>query len=169
VLTPDVRSEGIMFGVYYFSLPVGALAVALGARGFWLRSRARATLGWRPVEGTVTWSSIDSRDRRGRHGAQWVDYRPDIKYAYQLSGRDYLGSRVYFGAHEWKAKDSSFADELVGRYPVNSTIRVFVDPKRPDESVLERGREGIGRRYLMGSAFLATMVLLAFMYGISQT
>jgi len=58
--------------------------------------------------------------------------RIDIRYQYTYKGRNYLGE----GVHLWKIDNDSGDLE---KYPVDAEVIVFVNPKNPNQSVLEPG------------------------------
>lgn len=87
-----------------------------------LRSR-----GWPSVEGRVTHSAVVPGRRN--------EARYDVRYAYEVEGRAYEGSRVRFaGALNMSAAD---ARETRSRYSRGQGVRVFHHPRRPEVSTLE--------------------------------
>lgn len=140
----------------------GGLAIAAGIYGCYLYSRAQATLRWRPVDGKITWSMLEDRERSSRRDPH-TQYRAAIKYSYALGGVPYEGTRVYYGATDWRDSDT-LARTLVDRYPPGKMVRVFVDPAKPSESVLARGQDHIGRRWILIAAALGVVSGLVFAF-----
>jgi hypothetical protein len=123
------------------AIATGIVALIAGARGTWLARRAKATMAWRPVSGTITRCALQ-HDVQPRVGSAQPDahtYRPRVEYSYTVDGQEHVGSRVFFGAHEWRGGSSEFAEWLLIEYPVGTKVQVFVDPNDTTEAVLERG------------------------------
>lgn len=68
------------------------------------------------------------------------EFRPKIKYQYRYMGSSYKGSKVKYG-DLWSENYSKSNDMLCG-VVIGSEINVFINPKRPNQSVLYRGYEG---------------------------
>jgi len=108
-----------------FLVVIGA---AIGGVGAFLWSRAREQFGWDAVEGTISAAAVDF---------DWEDYRPRVEYTYVYRGRTFRGARLRSLA--LSVNWSGPARRAVAKYPVGSAVTVFVNPKYPLESVLERG------------------------------
>ena len=82
---------------------------------------------------------VDDRRRGspGQRGRDRTGYVPEIRYKYFIGGKELEGDRVYNG-DAWNRKEKVIA-RLVDRYPPGARVRVFVDPARPGEAVLEPG------------------------------
>ena len=109
---------------------------------------------WRLSINSKTWLNTDGQvvdatlKPTGR--SQW---QPTITYTYQVNGVEYKGQRLtfdYFGTYL-----HSEADELMGRYAVNTTVKVFYDSEQPQESTLERVHRG-----LTGGLLILPLLLL---------
>ena len=144
-----------VFALYYVSKAVTAL------RG------AKASLRWRSVDGQITWAMMDTRERPwwrrrrrqiGDDGEPNTQYRPDIRYSYRIGNKDYEGRRLYFGAHDW-ANRRADADIYIARYRPGEKVRVFVDPARPTETVLQRGTDDEAKRYLKWAIVYGVLTL----------
>jgi hypothetical protein len=134
-----IGSMLILFGV------IGALSGAIA----W--SLARKQLEWEPVEGSVCVSDVQFNSDF---------YQPRIEYTYSYRGRAFRGQKVrsFSLMVNWRGP----AQRDVARYPLGSTVTVFVNPANPWDPVLERGGD---RRFLVFilsvSAILLMMGLLA--------
>jgi len=145
------------------ALSMAAVAIIAGVRGAWLARRAKASMNWRPVDGTITRCTLQHtvRERWTMPDLHW--YRPRVEYSYSVDGKDYVGKRVYFGAHEWRASSSESSEWILLDYPVGSAVQVFVDPARPAESVLERGRDAVANGYLAIAATAGVIAVISFL------
>ena len=82
---------------------------------------------WREVSGTILKSEV-------RFDGE--DYRPIIEYEYQIDGATHRGDRIVIGPliqFNWKGPST----RLVERYPVGSTVIVYVDTRNPRRAALQ--------------------------------
>jgi hypothetical protein len=66
----------------------------------------------------------------------WEDYRPVIEYEYQVDGKSYRGDGIVIGPliqFNWRGP----AKRMVERYPVGSTVTVYVDARNPRRAALQ--------------------------------
>lgn len=63
-------------------------------------------------------------------------FSPLIVYHYTVNGRGYEGTRYFFTGSGWV--DYAAAKSAIDRFPVNSTVEAYYDPKDPAEAVLDR-------------------------------
>ncbi len=114
----------------WMGLLIATLAVAAA---LWLtigtRWQAAASAKWPQVDGVVTASGIVTRPvRRGEN------HQPRIEYRYRVAGAVYVGTRLGW---DTTVGTQAIAQHFVDEYPVGRTVQVHVNPKRPDEAVLE--------------------------------
>lgn len=64
-------------------------------------------------------------------GGKW---RARFAYEYEVGGRGYKSRRVFF----YRKVASFYAQELVARHPAGSSMRIFYDPERPAEAVVDK-------------------------------
>jgi len=107
---------------------------------------------WTPVQARVTRSGI--RESRLAALIRRNSQVPDVAYGYEVGGRRFHGDRHPF--LEIPSWDAPFATRLAAQYPVGSTVQVFVDPKRPERSVISRN---VGTFDVVCFVLLALMVL----------
>ena len=106
-----------------------------------LRLASATQDNWRQVAGQITHSEVtDAYDF----------FLPDIRFSYEVDGRDYLGNVVRTGllAYNWRGP----ATALCKKYPKGSTIPVFVSASDPASAVLEPGG---------GSALIAVLFTIS--------
>jgi hypothetical protein len=89
--------------------------------------QARNSRDWPQVEGIVTHSSIDKRER---------EHRPHIVYTYTVGGTAYTSSQISFDLFD-KPGGQGRIDSIMVRYPVGREVIVYYDPADPTISVLE--------------------------------
>lgn len=83
-------------------------------------------------------------------------YQPVIEYAYEVSGKTYVGTRIRLGRTRFS---ESQAQGVVDRYPRGSTVEVYYNPDDPAMAVLEREAAGSGVLRTLGAVFIAVAVL----------
>ena len=87
--------------------------------------------GWPTAVGTVSHSEV-YEDRGGRG----VAYVPKVTYNFDVRGRNFTGSRVYF--NEGGEIESS-ARRVISSLPVGAHVSVHYNPAQPADSVLYPG------------------------------
>ncbi|MFM7181810.1 MAG: DUF3592 domain-containing protein [Verrucomicrobiales bacterium] len=98
---------------------------------------------WAEVPGEVIWSRIKSHK-----GEDSTTYSAHVFYRYEFGGTTYRSDRTSFS----KVNGSnSGAREQLANYPAGAVISVFVDPEKPEKSIL--------RRTLGGSAWFSLFPL----------
>lgn len=130
--------------MFAFALPGAAILVAILGVVSFVRTRwlANASRRWPSVSGTITTSSVveeqidddgdnDSSVRRMVHR-----YQVDLRYAYRVNARDYVGTSAGFG---WTAiyGTREQAETAGGRYTPGDSVPVYYDPDHPATAVLE--------------------------------
>lgn len=65
---------------------------------------------------------------------------PKIKYQYRYMGSSYKGNKVKYG-DLWSSSYSK-SSVMISGIAIGNEITVFVNPKRPSQSVLHKGYEG---------------------------
>lgn len=141
--------------LYFFggllSFSAGLVAVLLVV----VVRKAGAVGRWAPVTATV----VESEAVWGlsTHGARtaWT-WLPRFTYQYEVGGQVYRGGRIAF----YRRCTGSSAQGLVERHPTGSRVRVFYDPARPEEAVLDRSFPGLWSLPILTAMFAA----LAFVF-----
>ena len=100
---------------------------------------------WPAVEGQIVSSQVT-------FDGDWEDpmWNAQVCYVYSVNGISYSSRKVAAGSGTYGSDHS--AQEVVDRYPQDSTVNVFYDPNSPSTAVLEVGRSS--------GAFSATLILL---------
>ena len=137
-----LRAGVLTFFAAFFLWFAGDSAVAL-----YEASRAEA---WPTVPGQITSSGVAKGCGRGG------SYYPAVRYSYNFGGAGYEGERVTFG--NVGCGSESLAQTIASAYPVNKSIRVYVNPSNPRDAVIttrvhEETKVGL---LLTGALFLAT-------------
>jgi hypothetical protein len=129
--------------LFGFALPGAAILVAiLGVVSFirerWLASASRR---WPSVAGIITTSDVieeqiedDSTDDSIRR--KTYRYQVDVRYAYRVDQRDYVGTTGAFG---WAAVYGlrEQAETAASQHKPGEHVTVYYDPAQPGQAVLE--------------------------------
>lgn len=116
---------------------------------------------WQTIEGQVTTAAVEHTGR-----FRWT---PKITYAYRVNGVEYTGSRVafdYFDAYSLQE-----ANEVVDRYQVKASAKIFYDPGQPQESTLQQIHRGAGGGLFILPMFLflpTAMCICAGLFGLAD-
>jgi hypothetical protein len=99
--------------------------------GCWRQARATH---YATTTGVVTQSSV----RNARSGKS-TNYVADLRYRYEVAGRQFNGTRYRF---DFANADQKSADALVAARPVGAQVTVYYDPAHPADSLLQPGLDG---------------------------
>ncbi len=88
------------------------------------------------VHSQVFTSASSNTDRRLGRSNSTTTHRPDVKFRYRVSGTEYESDLLYPSSIvQTYASESSAAAELVA-FPLNATVRAYVDPSHPEKAFL---------------------------------
>lgn len=88
------------------------------------------------VHSQVFTSTSSNTDKRLLRSNSTTSHRADVKFRYRVSGTEYESDLLYPNSIvQGYASESSAAAELVP-FPLNATVRAYVDPSRPDKAFL---------------------------------
>ncbi len=140
--------SGVALIIIFFLLPL-LVGVALSFINF---RKAVVSKKWPTTIGTVVSSDVK------RPSGKNTKYEAVVKYSYRVDTTEFLSDNLKMlaarGTSEW-------AKEKVSKFPVSSELRVFYNPKKPKDSVIEPGLQKDNFIYLFGSAFFSALVIFA--------
>ncbi|MBR0826297.1 DUF3592 domain-containing protein [Bradyrhizobium manausense] len=159
--------------LFAFLLPVVAFAASIAAFLSFVRMRrlARASRSWPTVPGRITSSSVieelieDRRDddKTSINRKKIHRYQLDLRYAYRVGKRDYVGINPNWG---WTGVYGlrELADKAAAHFPLGGAVTIYYDPDHPANAVLEPGgRQGSFAPLVFGAISAAVgAVLLVF-------
>ena len=116
-----------------FFLFSGAVALCVGIV---IGAVSYSTTSWPQTQGTIIESNVSVDDHRGGENSK-VHYSAIIKYKYIISGKTYVGNRLYTFRFATPNKESVLA--TCKQYKVGSDVTVYFDPRYPEKSVLIPG------------------------------
>ena len=121
----------------FFSLLVLGFGVLFSYLG--LKIIGDEIQSWRKAIASQEWSSsagrVISSELHIAYGRR-ATYYPRAKYSYTVAGQNYTGERIAFA---WRGVfDRQAAEKVVERYPPRQMVKVFYDPRQPDDATLDR-------------------------------
>lgn len=141
----------------------------VGAVGYFMLARARASRRWPSVSGQVVRSEVVSREQTDTEpGTIHIGRRPRVysvalEYAYEVDGTTLKSKRVAFTDSFTKSEGQ--CEKIAARYPVGSPVTVYYDPEKPTKAVLDRATGcgpllffGVGSLFFLGG--VAALVLM---------
>ena len=108
------------------------LGCGLSFWGWTILNNAKASASWPTAQGQILKSEVSHRSHEDGD-----TYSPEITYSYLANNRTYKSYAIKFGENAYDNKRQ--ADEIAAGYPVGKQVKVYYDPKNPDNSVLEPG------------------------------
>jgi hypothetical protein len=101
----------------------------------------------------------DNNDRRHRDDEF---FGADVKYAYQVGGRDYRSTRLYVGRPVLTGSPK-IAQDIIAKYPPGAQVSVFYNPANPAEAMLEPLNFANAKLALMVATGFGGLALLALL------
>lgn len=125
--------------------------------GIYRYNLGKASKSWPSTSGKITYSRVESRT-----GNNHQEYRPSVKYTYNLDSNSYTGKQIT--SSDVYQRNLSAAKDILKKYPVGAEVTVYYHPGDPTKSLLEPGM--IKNVYLLlGAAafcyFLAVLILIS--------
>ncbi|WP_441238612.1 DUF3592 domain-containing protein [Bradyrhizobium sp. 930_D9_N1_4] len=164
--------------LFAFALPVIVLAGGVFCVASYVRTRrlASASLRWPTAAGRVTHCEVieevieeKSDDDKSRSSRLQYRYQIDLRYAYRVGKRDFIGTEVDWGGTMISGL-REVAEKAAAKYRPGQTVKVYYDPDQPGHAVLEpASREGalgplIGAAVcaVVGGLFLTILIRIGF-------
>lgn len=130
--------------LFVFFLPaVAFLGAILAVVGF-VRGRrlASASARWPTASGTITTSDVIEEQIEEKNDddksiiRKIYRYQVDLRYAYQIGNRDFVGTARNWGGTEIYGL-RELAERAAGQYSCGQRVTVYYDPEQPRNAVLE--------------------------------
>ena len=141
---------GTPFLLIYFALIIGLIYFLMFSL-----PQAFESKDWPETQAIVTNSEIK---RLAPKKGSAPKYHPVIEYQYSVSGIQYQSNRI--NIHDHYTTGSKRAQEITTLYPVDSTVRIYYNPTRPEQAVLNNGvRQG---QFITIVFFILGLSLMSF-------
>ncbi|CAN7285659.1 MULTISPECIES: DUF3592 domain-containing protein [unclassified Variovorax] len=129
-----------------YDIAVGGLVILIAAfyfiyaaLGSYVR-QSQAHSSFIPVGATVVEASVrSSGSTAATHGES---FSPRIVYRYNMGGKAYQSDRYFFAGDGWR--DAASVEAVVARFPVGSSVHVYVDKADPTQAVIDRSKPRLG-------------------------
>jgi hypothetical protein len=122
---------------------------------------------WATTTGKMLTSKVrEERHARGGTTNNRYSYHPDIKYEYEVDGKQYTGTRavqIPLGGSNFRRPVEAF----VKQHQKGADVQVFYDPANPAESFLEKGGGSIMRAQVGLTALVVVAVIVVFVIGLT--
>jgi hypothetical protein len=102
-----------------------------------------------------TTSGFITKSEIGYTYRSWTFY---IEYEYMVDNVKYKSSRVHFGFEG--STDLRYSTGYVEKYPVDSSVLVYYDTKKPSDSVLEPHIKEYQQFYIYGIGIFLSIIFL---------
>ncbi|WLA66342.1 DUF3592 domain-containing protein [Bradyrhizobium diazoefficiens] len=165
--------------LFAFALPIIVLVGGVFCVAEYVRTRrlASASLRWPTAAGRVTRCDVieeiieekSDDDDKSRSSKLQHRYQVDLRYAYRVDKRDFIGTEVDRGGTMISGL-REVAEKAAAKYRPGQNVKVYYDPERPGHAVLEpASREGalgplIGAAVcaVVGGLFLTILIKVGF-------
>lgn len=134
----------------------GSLLLLLGGFGFYhilfnMILKSMKSQNWLTETGTIIQSNL-----KEKAGKNQTLFTPEVLYEYRVGSRTLKSTRVSFAPTVWQSSPS-YANKVLGTYPVGSRVLVRYDPSAPEDSVLETNLKSSAFIMLLAPLFFAGM------------
>jgi hypothetical protein len=123
---------------------------------------------WATTTGKMVASKVREERKavRGTGGNNKYIYHPDVKYEYEVDGKQYTGTRAVqtsTGGANFRRSVETF----IKQHPKGADVQVYYNPANPAESFLEKGGGSIMRSETGLIALVVVAVLVVFLIGLT--
>lgn len=109
------------------------IGLVVSTIGFREMKEAKVSTKWPTTSGVILESKVDSRS----DSDSGTSYHAEVLYQFEMDGAKIQGNRISFG--EVGTGDASDASRVVNRFPKDTEVTIYYDPKDPFNAVLEPG------------------------------
>jgi len=152
----------------------------IGFAGYWFTVQIRAAANWEPGAAVVLSSDVQTRRERVSRSPSRPDHeivgesktrirethRATIEYEYTYGGRTYQNDQVYIGptyTYDW------IVEKYMEVFEPGMTVTAYVNPRNPQESVLDRSWRWHNLIYFIPGFFVLGVGLLVLALSSSRT
>lgn len=94
---------------------------------------------WPSIWGEITRSEVIKEKRRGRSYGNKTVYRPMVSYKYNYNNKEFTGKNEFPMQQPGDFPVKEDAEKYLKEWPLESRVRVYFDPAKPDLSCLKPG------------------------------
>jgi hypothetical protein len=130
--------------------------------------KAKNSITWPTAVGTILTSDVKKETSSSSNNGTVTTYKPEICYSYKVEGIEYISNRIR-PLFNYSSSSSTKAFTLTRKYPVNSQITIYYNPKKPKVSVIEPGLKADNIVFLLfGPAILVASLIFAYSFGLKE-
>ncbi|MDZ4159231.1 MAG: DUF3592 domain-containing protein [Anaerolineaceae bacterium] len=135
----------------------GLMGVIFAIVGWRARKKAKISQTWPTTQGTVLSATmVESKSYDHERSIPRTIFKPVVEYSYQVSGVEFNGNRIAFGATSY---NYTKAKEILSRYPAGGAVTVHYNPEDASDAALETKSFGGTAFLVVGLVFLAIGVV----------
>lgn len=152
--------------LFVFALPIIVLVGGVFCVVAYIRTRrlASASLRWPTASGRITHCDVieeiveekSDDDDKPRTSKLRHRYQVDLRYAYKVGKRDFIGTEANWGGTMISGL-REVAEKAAQKYHLGQTVQVYYDPDRPGHAVLEPSSGEGALAPLIGAAVCAVV------------
>jgi len=142
------------FGMLFMIVIVGLF---LGPSGFIKLIKSRRSRRWPVVDGKILESKIIHRSTKRRYEGSYV-YVPIVKYLYEVNEEPFENDTVRYGGAN--SNIVSYAQTVCDKYPSGSQVKVYYNPKNPEDAVLEGGQVTVATKFMCGLGVFSLLSII---------
>jgi hypothetical protein len=129
------QRKGMAFLVF-FGLFWSAITLAFDVFIFTAAARQLMALNYPATQGTILTSEVTlHQDSEGS-----TTHNVSVRYAYAVGDQEYTATRYRYGS--FNSSDGKWARSLVANLSPGTSVKVFYNPRNPDDAVLFTGLSG---------------------------
>ena len=105
---------------------------------FRVRMKSEASLKWSYVTGRIISSEVRTNTEQlndDTHRVRYT-YSPLVQYEYVVNGQPYTAMRIHYGVTP--QLERARAEQLARKYVPGMPLKVYYNPEKPEEAVLEQ-------------------------------
>lgn len=121
-----------------------------------------ATSSWQPAPGKSLSAEVTSVP-----GSKSTTYKVSIRYSYEMAGRAYTSDRLRFG--NFSSSDFDGCQDFVTSHSAGTALTAYVDPRNPEQAVLERGLQGSDLTLALMLGPFNAVILCLWMWALGYT
>lgn len=142
------KIEDIITNEYFF-IVIGIIATTIFgiipyAIGIYNFTKSQKSLNWKPSTGNITsleWKTYETIERQDNgYERVLISYKTLINYEYQWLNQKYSSNRIRFGYTS--TSDSEFHKNLYSTLENVQKIKIWVNPKQPEQATIIKGYSG---------------------------
>jgi hypothetical protein len=106
--------------------------------GFWRYYFGIKSKSWPVTDGVI----ISGKSEYHANPSAVNGYIPNIEYRYKVNDKNYTSTRINFSLNE-SAGNKANAANILNKYRNGSEVKVYYNPNKPEQSVIETGNNNV--------------------------